>query len=438
MALNRWLFLLGALFLIGVIFEVPVMVAFPTMLSVVFLVAAWWQSRSLNGMEYKRSPYYKRSFPGERVALQIEVENRKWLPLSWLRVVDPWPKAVGPEDEELMAPSHVQDEGYLTNIYSLRWFERARRCYDLIFRRRGVYRLGPARLESGDLFGIFECQKEVEPTEYLTVFPSLLSLKDLELTAEDPLGVRRTRRRLFEDPNLPMGVREYQPHDSFRRIHWPATARTGQLQVNIYQPVSARVMIICMNISTFARHWEGVNPERMEHLIELTATLAYRGVEAGYQVGLISNGTLSNSDQPFRILPGCSPKQLSRLLEALAGVTPVVIAPFERFLLQEAPGLTYGATLVVVTAVNRPELGEALVRLKRSGRRVIVFSVAKEPPPFIPGVNFLHRPYRPPAFTPERSPVSMSGTQGHDNMLKVETTKRDGKQAKIRGGVPGE
>jgi uncharacterized protein (DUF58 family) len=192
-----------------------------------------------------------------------------------------------------------------------------------------------------------------------------------------------------------MGVRPYQPGDSFRRIHWLATARTGNLHAHVYQPVSAQVMVICLNISTFAQRWEGVNPQLMEYLIELAATLAYESYQAGFQVGLISNGTLSNSDQPFRVLPGRNPDQLAHVLEALAGVTPVVSASFERLMLREAPRLPFGATLVVLTAITEETLSETLVQLKRSGRRILLISAGQETPPVIPGVRVIHWPHTP-------------------------------------------
>jgi uncharacterized protein (DUF58 family) len=91
-------------------------------------------------------------------------------------------------------------------------------------------------VESGDLFGIYEQACPVGPAEHLTVYPALAPLSEAGLPADDPFGERRSRRRLFEDPNRPMGIRAYQPEDSFRRIHWPATARTGHLQTAFSNP----------------------------------------------------------------------------------------------------------------------------------------------------------------------------------------------------------
>ena len=391
---KRWLPVLVAILVLGVLLKASLLVALAAALFVVLGIASWWQKHALDGVAYRRRFHFTRAFPGEKVALRLEVENRKLLPLSWLRVQDPWPRAVGPDDDELLAPSHVPDRGFLTNVFSLRWFELARRNYTLRFRKRGIYTTGPARLDSGDLFGFYEQGKEVEPVERLVVFPPLLPASELELPAEDPFGDRRSRRRLFEDPNRPMGVREYHPEDSFRRVHWPATARTGQLQVKVFQPTSGQVMVVCLNVSTFARHWEGVYPELMEHLVEVAATLVNQGVKEGYKVGLIANGCLAHADQPFRIPPGRSPQQLARLLEALAGVTPVVTAPFERFLLREAPRVPFGATLVILTAVNTPDLPAVILQLKRHERRISLYSLAQEPPPAIPGVQVIHRPFK--------------------------------------------
>lgn len=363
---------------------------------VVIAVAELWRRHSLDQVDYRRKPHFTRAFPGESVDLRLEIENNKLLPVSWVRTEDNWPHPVGPADENLLAPSHHPDRGLLTNLFSLRWFERARRSYTLLFRQRGEYRVGPTRLRSGDLFGLYEQERELDNPAYLTVFPELVPLEDLHLPAEDPFGDRRSRRRIFEDPNRPMGVREYRPENSFRRIHWPATAHTGDLQVKVYQPTSAQEMVVCLNVITFPHHWEGVYPPLLERLVSVAATLVYEGVQMGYQVGLISNGCLAYSDQPFRVPPNRSPKQLANLLQALAAVTPMVTTSFEDFIVKEMPKVHFGASLVVVTAVTRPELSESLVKLKRHGRRITLVSLAQETPPVIQDVRAVHLPFEEP------------------------------------------
>ena len=148
-----------------------------------------------------------------------------------------------------------------------------------------------------------------------------------------------------------------------------------------------------MNASTFSRHWEGTYPALLEHLISVSATLVNKGIEDGYRVGLISNGCLAHADQPFRIPPGRSPKQLTILLESCTGVTPVVTSPFERFLMRELPKVSYGATLVIVTGVTNRELAKALVQVKQRGRPITLLSFAKKAPPEIEGIRTFHLPF---------------------------------------------
>ena len=394
MSPERWLPFLGIVFLFGAIANIPYLSTFSAALAVLLGITSWWRRHSLDGVMYRRRPYYRRAFPGERVPLKVEVENHKPLPLSWLRIEDPWPWAVGPEDDAILAPSHLPEQGLLKNIFSLRWFEKTSRKYTLLFRKRGLYKVGPATLQSGDVFGMYELSRKEEQVDYLTVFPEILPLNHLDLPAEDPFGDRRSRRRIFEDPNQPMGVREYRLEDGFRRVHWPATARTGQLQVRVFQPTSAQVAMICLNTSTFDRHWEGVYSKLLEYLVSVSATLATRYIQDGYQVGLISNGCLAYADRPLNIPPGRSPKQLGVLLEALAGITPIVLVPFEQMLIREMPRVHYGASLLVISAITSPILMETLVRLKRHNRKITLLSLAEEPPREIPGMEILHRPFQ--------------------------------------------
>jgi len=109
-------------------------------------------------------------------------------------------------------------------------------------------------------------------------------------------------------------------------------------------------------------------------------------------VGLVSNSAIAQSGKPFRISPGRSPNQLPIILEALAGITPMVCAAFDRFLITQAPKLQYGSTLLVITAVLPPGLNETMLRLKAHGRRIVVVFLGEDDPPLIPGIEIIHNP----------------------------------------------
>jgi uncharacterized protein (DUF58 family) len=393
MSAIAWLQVLILAFLAGVLLNFPWLITFSVAITLVITLAHQWRRHALDRMKYTRRFHYTRGFPGEQTEVRITIENNKLLPVSWLRASDEWPGAVGPADKDILAPSHDPEKGYLVNLYSLRWHERIQRRYTLVFRKRGIYEIGPLLLEAGDLFGLYEQRQEHPHLEYLTVFPEMLPLDRLHLRTEDPFGDRRSPRPLFEDPSQTMGIRPYYPEDGFRRIHWPATARTGELQVKIYQPVSARMLVICMNISTETHFWLGYNQAILEQLVKVCTTLAYHGMEDGYAVGLFSNGCLAHSDQPFRIRPGRSPNQLPALLQALAGVTPYVIAPFEAFLVRSMSDIPFGATILVVTALLPESLQDTLLRLRRYRAHLTLVSLEKNAPPELPGIRTIHLPF---------------------------------------------
>jgi uncharacterized protein (DUF58 family) len=144
---------------------------------------------------------------------------------------------------------------------------------------------------------------------------------------------------------------------------------------------------------TLPHYWEGTEPELLEHLVRVAATLVERALKDGYRVGMVSNSSLAHADQPFRVPPGRSRNQLVNLFTALASVTPFVTGTFDRFLIAEVPRLPYGATLVVVTAILNDELVDTLLQLKHHGRRIVLLSFARQSPPPMQGIQVHHVPY---------------------------------------------
>ncbi len=397
---HRWVGMALLVFALGVIFNNRALLVIPGFMLVIVLFSWAWSRNSLDGVTYERRFRLRRLFPNEETVAEITVENRKLLPLSWLQIEDEWPKGIGPTDEELLSESARPDMGYLVNTYALKWYERVRRRYQIRARERGLYSVGPAHALTGDPFSLFERGRQLGRPEQVVVYPEVIPLPELGLRGENPFGDRRVTRRLFEDPTRTMGVREYRPTDSFRHIHWKATARTGRLQVRVYEPTRTMSLVLALNVATFEQHWRGVWPEMLEYALSVTASIAYWASERKYAIGLIANGTLPRSDQPFRILPGRSPAQLMRVLEALAGVNYFITARFDDFLIRESPGLPWGSTVVAITPfVNEPILA-AIERLHESGRRMVLISLADEKPPEIPGVPIHHLPI-PPEMTRE-------------------------------------
>jgi uncharacterized protein (DUF58 family) len=388
MRIGKWL-LLAAAILLGVFLNLNALVALCVAVLFIIGVAWLWQHYALRNVTYHRRFHYRRGFPGEASQVSIQIANLKVLPVTWLRSMDLWARAVRPTDDSVLTPSHMPDVDYLSNLFSLRPRQRITRNYDLVFEKRGVYPIGPVELKSGDPFGFFETTSEIAQSETLVVFPQLLPFETIGLPAEDPFGDKASMRQLFEDPTRTMAVRDYRPTDEFRHIHWAATARTGELQVRVYQPISARVLVICLNAATTELAWQGVKTDLLEYLLSLSATLAYQGIQSGYSVGLVSNGSLSRSGQPFQIQPARSTEHLANLLQALSGISPLMAGPFETYLLKAMPRIPMGAALMIVTAIYTPTLAAAITQLRRYRPHLTLLSLDPHTPDNIPGIRVI-------------------------------------------------
>ena len=213
------------------------------------------------------------------------------------------------------------------------------------------------------------------------VYPKIETLQELGLPAKEPFGELKIRTSLFSDPIKTRSVRDYQPQDRFRDVHWKATARRGELQTKIYDPSTGMTLAVFLNVATMTRHWLGFYPELMEKAISVAASMAYYGVEQGWGVGLYANGSFPDSDQPIRVPPGRSPNQLTHILEALAAATEFATASIDLMMLRESPNLPWISTIVLVTAVVTDEIMVALLHLQEAGRRVVLLSLADEEPP---------------------------------------------------------
>jgi uncharacterized protein (DUF58 family) len=244
------------------------------------------------------------------------------------------------------------------------------------------------------VFGLFHSERTIEAQDFLIVYPHVYPLPELGLPSKEPFGNQRARRRLFEDPSRTMGARDFQPGDSFRHVHWPATARRQQLQTRVYEPTTTLTAVICLNVATLPRPWEGILPDLLERAIVVAASLAAHAAETRYAVGLVSNGAVPRSDRAIRIKPSRNPDQLMYILEMLAAITGYVTTPMGRFLLRESPALPWGATLVVVTPVITDELLAAIDQLRAAGRQMVLISLASaaEPPPNLAGIVTYHLP----------------------------------------------
>lgn len=351
--------------------EVVIVVVLGLLLSAAGL-SKLWSRLSLVGVSCQRLVSECRVFPGEHIELKLRLVNRKLLPLPWIQVDDEIPVGFAPDVS--LTPGSRPGFGCLSKSAALLWYTGVNWKQRLDCYKRGYYPLGPVTVSSGDIFGFYPRSITEPMIDHVIVYPRIFPIARLGMPSLYPLGETAAERRIFEDPIRVIGVRDYSPHDSRRRIHWKASARHQNLQVKVFEPTTTLKVALFLAVDSF-RHGEPQSEEDFELGISTAASVANHLMEKRSSVGLFVNSRLADSDQPITILPGSSNSQLLDMLEALAKVTPLSSGPFEEFLQTERTSLPWGTTLAFILSRPSSSLMQLLVSLKESGHKLLVLQV---------------------------------------------------------------
>lgn len=361
--------LILALLVVSLLLRSPLLLLLVILLALVAGASALWGRYCLAGVSYARRFEAERIFCGEQTEVWIEIVNAKPLPLAWLKAEDEFPEDFLVERTELTSSSRPHRR-LLTNLLSLRWYERVRRRYRITAERRGAFEFGPVTLSSGDIFGFQLRLTEVDSRQTVLVYPRLVPVEQLNLRAARPGGELRAERRIIEDPLALAGIRDYRPGDTVRHIHWKSTARRGQLQTKVFEPGASQQLVLFLNGQTLPHAYEGIIADYMETVLVVGASLAKAGLDARYPVGLFTNNSARDEARRVRLPASRHAAQLTRILETMAQLTHFTSLPFDQLLRLEAAQMPYGATVVAVSAIVNEAILSALLALHDAGHPV--------------------------------------------------------------------
>jgi len=359
----------------------PLLFLLGVLLALVAGVTALWDRYALTGVTYTRRLGTTRMFVGEETDLWIEIVNAKPLPLAWLRIEDEIPDGIKFSKGKVYR-SYKWTRFILTNLISLRFYERVRKHYRLRAMQRGAFELGPVELRSGDMFGFKYQEKVIPEIDWLIVYPKVVPVTALGLPAAYPFGDSKTARKITDDPLRIMGVRPYTPGDNPRFIHWKATARRRELQTQVFEPGAARASAIFLNARTTEE--AGYIPEYFELAATAAASVARHLLDAREAVGLYANTSRLRTGGLVRLPPSRRPDRWFEILDTLAWINYLASASFEHLLRAEAASLPFGAAVIAISAVTTDDLIAALLDLQRGGHPVTWLSIGPSAPEHVP------------------------------------------------------
>ena len=275
-----------------------------------------------------RSLSAERNYPaqiseGESLPVRLRVKNSGWLRRYLVELEQPIPVSEERRSVTALLPVIQHEEALLLSVS----------C-----ELRGWHHLPPLQASSGFPLGISEASKVLcSGDEAVLVYPVPFRLENFPYVsgAHMPLaGVQAVA--LAGGGQEFIEVREYQPGDSPRHIHWPQTARQQALMVREHEYQAATEVTLLLDLQQAANLGEGKH-STLEYAVKIAASVAQQACLAGHRVRLLGFGR-----HPLRVPPATGRGHYETLLNALAQVAadgdePYAIA-IQRALREVAPG----------------------------------------------------------------------------------------------------
>lgn len=356
---DYFFFFIAVMMLIAAILRADFVLTLIYLFLGVYFAGRWWSRKALSVITARRV-FTQRAFLGEKVPVQIQIENPGWLPVVWLKI-----------HESL--PVELAHSGFYDQVISMG--PKSQMRFELLLegRKRGYYPIGPLSLYSGDVFGLAGDLQRSAPPDYLTVYPKIVPLSTVRLPSHSPLGTLRHTQPIFEDPSRVLGKRDYVAGDSLRRVDWKATATSGSMQVKIFEPSIALETIIFLNLNSSEYKFR-TRLDAGELAIVVAASLANWVAARKQAVGLVTNGLdpLQEEKYPQPVPPRRGRSHLMRILDVLARIQMAETYPLVQLLQQALVHLSWGTTLILITPQIDESLFDELFHARRAGLDTIL------------------------------------------------------------------
>ena len=347
------------------------------LMGLVLVLRSVWSRYGLRSLEYERHLSADRVLWGERLDLDLVVRNGKPLPLPWLRIDDLVTHGAEIVGREL-SPSVRRGFDVLRETWSIGWFERVTRHFQIVGTRRGTYRFISAELRVADLFASSHRIEERPSSTSYRVVPRIVTVRSA--FTDSVIGSVKATKGLYEEPSLFAGVRPYQPGDQLRRVHWKASARLGVPVSRRYDPAREREVLIAVDMQTmpglsWMLNWDD---DLVEGLCIAALSLARTFLGDGIAVGLTVNAFSDRPQRTVFVPARAGAGQLAALADLLADVSPYASVSFERLLADVARRAPLGCSVIALSSRDPIEFVPTLRRLRAQGYAVTVAAFGPE------------------------------------------------------------
>lgn len=224
--------------------------------------------------------------------------------------------------------------------------ERREVQYEVRSHLRGRHTLGPLTVQLRDPFGLTSRFARVGASSEILVLPRISPLNGRRPPG-DGVGMEgETPHMLALHGEDDQSIREYRDGDDLRRIHWPATARTGELMVRQEDRPARRRAVILLDPRADAHRGRGTGSS-FEWAVGTAASVVAHLSGFGFAVHLICSETVHDGQAATTTEP-------ERALDILAEVSTGSGHELSE-LVRAAHPITASGGLVVAVLADRDE-----------------------------------------------------------------------------------
>jgi len=238
-------------------------------------------------------------YEGEEASLQETIENAKLLPLPMVKMKLQLSRKLLFHEKE---NTSVSDFFNRTDIYTIKANQRVIRTLKFTCSKRGYFDFHEVDVLGSDLFLTKEFVHKVDTASSLYVYPKKCDSDILEPVLNKVNGEIVTKRNYVDDPFLLRGIREYQTYDSMKNINWKASAKTGELMVNMHDYTSKRSLRVFLYLEDSGLRKEN---EIKELCISMVMSLVDEYAEISVPVCFYSNTSDVLTGEYIHLDEGC-------------------------------------------------------------------------------------------------------------------------------------
>ena len=226
----------------------------------------------------------KRVTVSDTVQVEVHVDNPGSVPTASARGDLP----IGDDHERFTISTLAAGQSRQTNV-------------EFTAIRRAILPIGPLSIRKGDPFGLVRHEKKLVDQINVFIHPQTVMLNTLNAGIPRDLEGQPSGEIVDDDLDF-YGLREYEPGDDVRNVHWLSTAKTGSLMIRQYEATRRTDTALTISVNPD----DYMDAREFELAVSIHASIGVRCLQQHRPVSTQAGTEHARPRNTTEFLDGCS------------------------------------------------------------------------------------------------------------------------------------